>query len=362
MVLSSGIVVMAALFLAAPPAAGEVRAVRAAQAEPGGTPSPSPSPTSTPASPEPTDEQAPDPLHPQPEESWLDTGHAAVSERLFWPVERFDRFFSDEREVSTPRPSSFIRWRNDLKIRTDGTFGYGTTLRADLRFPNLSRRLQHLRLTLSGDTREALESTPTPGEPPLPATSNGRLSAGLRYDLLEGLRTQADLQGGLLIRWPIGLFTRLRLRHVEPVDGLFQIRTSSAGFWQTTTGWGVRQDVDFERPFGDALLLRLADNATITQKSRGAEWQSELSLQRTFGASSAVSLMGSASGATDSGPVVEKYRLATRVRWEAFRRWIFLEVEPEGVWLRPVGGGRQRRLAVILRVELQFDEAAARRP
>ena len=369
MVLTSGILVMAALILGVPPAMADGRASRVAQAEAGATqaptpaepptPAPAPPPEPTPSPPEP--EQLPDPLHPQPE-SWLDTGHSALAEGLFWPVERFDRFFSDEREVDSPRPSSFIRWRNDLKIRADGTLGYGTTLRADLRFPNLSRRLHRLRLTLSGDTREALETTPTPGEPPLPATSSGRLSAGLRYDLLEGLATQADLQGGLLVRWPVGLFTRLRLRHVQPVDGIFQVRTSSAGFWQTTTGWGVRQDVDLERPLGEAMLLRLADNATLTQKSRGAEWQSELSLLRTFGTTSAVSLMGSASGATDSGPVVETYRLATRVRWEAFRHWIFLELEPEGVWTRPVGGGRQRRLAVILRVELQFDEAKARLP
>jgi hypothetical protein len=149
---------------------------------------------------------------------------------------------------------------------------------------------------------------------------------------------------------------------VQPVDGLFQVRTSTAGFWQTTTGWGARQDVDLERPIGQALLLRLATNATLTQKSRGLEWLSELSLLRTFGTRSAISLTGSAAGAGDAGPVVERYRLATRLRWEAYRSWIFLELEPEGTWTRPPGGGRQRVLALIFRIELQFQDGAGRSP
>jgi hypothetical protein len=276
-------------------------------------------------------------------------------------VERFDRFFSDERESDTPRPASFIRWRNDLKADQHGKFTFGTTLRADLRFPNLSRRLEDLRLTLSGDTRDAIDPT-APGETPLPSNSTGRLSAGLRYDLYHRDQTTLDVSGGLLVRWPLGLFSRLRLRHVEPVDGLFQVRTASAGFWQTDTGWGVRQDVDLERTFGPDWLLRLADNGTLTQRSRGLEWLSELSLTHTFGEGAAVAVLGSGSGASDAGWVVERWRTAARVRHDAFRHWIYVELEPEVTWTRPVGGGRIRVLALILRLEVQFDEAMHRRP
>jgi hypothetical protein len=75
-----------------------------------------------------------------------------------------------------------------------------------------------------------------------------------------------------------------------------------------------------------------------------------------------VALLGSASGASDAGAVVERWRVATRLRRDAFRRWIFLELEPEGTWTRPVGGGRKRVLGLTFRVEVQFDAAVHARP
>jgi hypothetical protein len=359
MIRPSGFLVLAALILGPPPALAWQEGAGVPAAEGQVPAAPEPLPATPPAAP-PDVEHLPDPYHPQPERHWIDTGHEAFSRGLFWPVERFDRFFADEREVDAPRARSFVRWRNQVRFGDDGSVGFGTSLLADLRFPHLSRRLQRLRLTLEGESREVVQDLLTPGDPPLAPSASGRLSAGLRLELLRTLLTQADVSAGLLAQLPVGLFTRLRLRHVRPVDGLFQVRTSSAGFWQTNTGWGVRQDLDLERLFGPQLLLRLANGATITQKSRGLEWLSELSLRRTFGERSAVSLTGSAAGATDAGPVVERYRLATRLRFEAFREWIFLELEPEGTWTRPAGGGRVRDLAVFLRVELQFREQAQR--
>lgn len=290
---------------------------------------------------------------------WYDASHAAVTEGLLWSVERLDQFFSDERQVDLPRSRSFVRWRNDLELTDGGAVSFRTGLRAELRIASLDRRLQALRLTISGGTTDALDRL-VPSDAPSPDAA-GQPAAGLKLFLLDRLLTQSDVQAGLLFTLPVGWYTRLVVRHVEPVDGWFVARFALSTFWQTPTGFGTRQDADLERQLARWLLLRLANSGTVTERSRGWEWSSELALLAAVGQRTALFLGAGALGATDAGAVVETYRVHGRVRRDVLRRWLFLEVEPGVEWRRPTGGGRQRERSVILRLEVQFD-AATRAP
>lgn len=317
-----------------------------APASPGQAEAPAPPPPEVGA-------QAPPPAPHEPRAgAWFDEGHALVSEGLAWSVERLDRFFADEREVDLPRARSFLRWRNELTLRDDGSVAASTGVRGELRFPALSRRLSALRLTIAAGTTEIVERA-LPGEP-APPTATERPSAGLRLALLDTLLTQTDLQAGLLFRLPIGWYTRLRLRRVQPIDGVLLARMALSGFWQTDTGWGTRQDLDLERPLLPWLLVRLGSTGTLTERSRGWEWGSELAFLAAATPRIALLLGGGALGASQAGPVVETWLVHARVRRDVLRRWLFLEVEPGVSWKRPPGGGRQRVRSVILRLEIQF--------
>jgi hypothetical protein len=295
----------------------------------------------------------------------VDTGHAYVAEGLFWSIGRLDQFFADESEVDLPRARSFVRWRNDLTLTDDGSAAFTTGLRAELRIPSLDRRLEALRLVIGAGTTDALDQL-LPGDPRAPGVPRApdapdRPNAGLKLAIFETLLTQTDVQGGLLFSLPLGWYTRLRLRHVQPVEDVLVARFALSGFWQTNTGWGTRQDANLERQLLGWLLLRLANTGTVTERSRGWEWGSELALLAAVGEATALFLGGGASGASRLGPVVELWRVHTRARRDVWRRWLFLEVEPAVQWLRPPGGGRQRERSVTLRLEVQFD-AAARPP
>jgi hypothetical protein len=299
------------------------------------------------------------PPGPETPQGWLDLGHSLLAETALWPVVRLDRFFSDEREVDLDRPRSFVRLRNDLRLEDTGRVAYGVSLRADLTVPSLDRRLRRLRLTISGERAEPLEGGLGPGGPGgsegLPAEPGGQASAGLRYLILDDLFTQTDAQAGVLTRLPPGVYARLRYRRQVPLGELLLARASASGFWQTDTGWGTREDLDLERRLSHRLLLRLANTGTVTERSRGLEWGSELSLLAAVSPRSAASLGAAALGASDAGAVVETWRLLARYRRDVLRRWIFVELEPEARWIRPAGGGRRRVLALTLRLELQFD-------
>ena len=305
-------------------------------------------------------EAPPDDEPPPATEGWLDETHAILNATILWPAVRLDRFFGDERAVDLPRPRSFVRWRNDVTIRDDGTLSSSTSAHGEFVFPSLERRLERFRLTLSGgasDTGDRFVNAdaPSPDAPRRPA-------AGLRYALLEALATQADAHAGLLFSRGLGWYARLRLRHVEPLGDALLARTALAVFWQTTTGYGTRQDLELERPLLPWLGLRLSSTGAVTEVSRGWEWVSELSLYAAVSSRTGLILGGSGSGATAVGPVVEVWRVHVRTRRDVLRRWLFLELEPAVKWTRPEGGGRRRERSVLVRLEVQFDGAIRSQP
>jgi hypothetical protein len=102
------------------------------------------------------------------------------------------------------------------------------------------------------------------------------------------------------------------------------------------------------------VLARLSGSTTITEVSRGLEWNGDLSLLATFRGRIGTQLGAAMSGATSAPTIVDRYRVYTRVRRDFYRRWIFLELEPELGWPWTPELGRHRLWAVTLRLELQF--------
>ena len=293
---------------------------------------------------------------PTPEEwNFIDASHRFLSRGFLWAVLRFDRFFADERDVDLPRTRSFVRWRNTLAIRDDGKLPYFPDLRAEVVLPNFDRRLDRFRLRL------AVATTPPSAVDPLlppavrPPDVPNRPHAGLVLSPFQSLWAQTDFQTGALLRRPLGWYARTRFRRVQPIGEAMVARLALAGFWQTDLGFGTRHELSLEHPLSPWLLLRLAGSGMVAERSRGWEWSSELALLAAAWPRTALSLSGAALGATRAGPGVEVWRIQARARHDIFRRWIFLEVDPEIVWSRGALGHLQRASAVILRLEVQFE-------
>jgi hypothetical protein len=312
-------------------------------------------PTEAPSAPEPPAAAKPvEPAPAAPPPAWFDQGHTLLNEGFQWPVERFDRFFADEREVDLPRAGSFVRWRTDMRIRDDGRLDLATDVRAEVHLPELDRRLAHLQLEVSSIATSTADQLLS-GEAPPDAV--GAPNAGLRLPFLRSLYTQSDVQVGLLFRIPVGWYTRLRLRRLQPLPAAFLARGALSVFWQTNTGFGTRQDASLERLLAPWLLARVSGTGTLSQRSRGWEWLAEAGLI-SVGERTALALGGAVLGATAARPGPETWRFFVRARRDVLRRWLFLELEPEVEWSRPTAAGWQRLRAVILRMEVRFDAAA----
>jgi hypothetical protein len=139
--------------------------------------------------------------------------------------------------------------------------------------------------------------------------------------------------------------------------------------------------------------VRLGGSGLVSEGSAGFEWGAELALLAAFGQRVGGQFGAAVRGASRPAPLasgvvppdLERYRLYARLRRDFYRRWLFLEVEPEVAWpwddvvarelalAPPPGGGfagiatpldgprgRHPVWGVTLRVEVQFhgEEAA----
>lgn len=296
--------------------------------------------------------------------NWLDVGHAFIEHRLFAPVLRVDRFFSDERDLEPERARSFIQWRQELRFQQyRSTPSYTTTVGANLKFPGLNQELRKLQVEITGQTRDAFTALfpgdhASPGEVPTSDATFGTADAGIGYRLFEtvasGVATHGDLGAGVIVRLPPGGYGRARLRFAESLGSRFLTRQAVAGFWRTDTLFGTTASGEIERPLAFSTLARLAGSTTVTERSRGIEWGGDVSLAGTLRAHVGAQLGFGVSGATRAPVDVDVYRFYLRLRRDFYRKWIFLELDPEYGWPWAKDVGRRGTWAVVLRLEVQF--------
>jgi hypothetical protein len=310
------------------------------------------------------------------DENWIDAGHAFIERRIFAPVLRFDRFFSDERDVDAERSRSFLRWRSEVRVTEDRTRPEFTTgIRATLRLPGLNQKLRRLRIVIAGETRDAVDTLfpRRAGRAPSETTTTddddlGNGDAGLRFQLWDSLLTHADLGGGILVQLPPGVYTRVRVRYAVPVRDLFLTRTAVSLFWRSDDdGFGVTTAVDLERLLSPSVVARVSGSGTVHEVTPGLEWGFEAGLLASVGDRAVAQLAAAINGTTDPVRVFDpvenwtrrshwigRYRIFTRFRRDIYRRWLFVELEPELAWPWNVELGRHQAWGLTFRFEVQF--------
>ena len=92
----------------------------------------------------------------------------------------------------------------------------------------------------------------------------------------------------------------------------------------------------------------------ITEKSNGWTWGTELSLLHKLSPKSAITFAGGVSGSTRPAWIAQNYRVLARYRRNVYRKWLFLEGEPDIHWPRKEDGSRKPVWGATLRAEILF--------
>jgi len=299
-------------------------------------------------------DNAADPVAPTGDNGWVDRYHSRVERDLFDTVAWFDGFFGDERMEVADQPESFLRWMNDLRWDEEEHFSFRSTVRASLRLPRLKKRW---RLVISGETRgDPNAVTPEdPGNPGLDVGRRSRIgSTELVYDILRTPRSVLDAGAGVRVKIPPDAFVRTRFQHARPVALDTLGRFTATAYWDARDGPGESNQVDLEHRLAPPTLLRWSNVLAIAEKSDGWTWGTELSLLNKLSPKSAVTFTGGVSGSTRPAWIARNYRVLARYRRNVWRKWLFLEGEPDIHWPRKEDGSRKPVWGATLRAEILF--------
>jgi hypothetical protein len=289
---------------------------------------------------------------------WVDRTHSRVEKYLFRATVWFDRFFGDDRVMVTETPESFLRWKSDFRWDEEENFSYRGTVRASLRLPRLKNRW---RVMISSESRGDPNAIipEDPGNPALETGRRGRTSSTeLVYDILRTAHSFLGVGAGVRVKIPPDAFLRTRFQHARPIALNTLGRFTATAFWEATDGFGESNQVELEHWLAPPTLLRWSNSFEIKEKDDGWTWGTELSLLHKISPKSAITFAGGVLGATRPAWSAENYRVLVRYRRNVYRKWLFLEGEPDIHWPRKEGEDRKPVWGATLRVEILFTGAA----
>ena len=166
-----------------------------------------------------------------------------------------------------------------------------------------------------------------------------------------------DVGAGVRVKIPPDAFVRTRFQHARLVAFHTLGRFTATAFWDARDGFGESNQVDLERWLALPTLLRWSNSLDISEKSNGWTWGTELSLLHKISPKSAITFAGGVSGSTRPAWIAQNYRVLARYRRNVWRKWLFLEGEPDIHWPRKEDGSRKPVWGATLRVEILFTGA-----
>ena len=292
-----------------------------------------------------------------PPDSWVDRTHSYVEGRIEDSIKWFDAFFGTTTGVDTARPDFVMRWTNEVRAEEGRTPKFRTSLRANVHFPGLSRKLK---LVISGENKPDPSAVlpADPGNPGFneqaPGTSIKQVSTEIRYEFLQTERNYFFAGVGVRLVLPPQAYTRVRYQFNHPFGEIYYFRFAVTPFWNSKVGFGETTEFSLERRIGPMILASWSNSGTISDDSSGLEWGSVLSLSSQLSPKSAVSNSFGVSGPTRPVAVVGNYRASVKFRRNEFRPWFFWELEPEVNWPRDELGGHRTVWAATFRADILF--------
>lgn len=323
-------------------------------------PAPEPQPPAVPAEPKPVAPPSPAQAASAEGETWVDDSHRRLEQGLTDLTRYLDGIFGEDRRLDLEQPGTYLRWRNEVRLDDRRTWGYRTSARASLRLPGFKRWLKGLQLVFSGEgkgdpTLRRLEDPGNPGFSPSVRAEQANLE--LRIDFLRTPSTTVvQAAGGVRLRLPFEYFGAVRFRRRLDLGWKVTSRLTQEGMWTSRERFGEKTQLDFDRPVAAHTQVRWNNAGFITGVSRGYEWATEVGLAHDFQRLRTATYLGFAvTGFGVPKAEVELYRLHTRVRRDVWRRWLFLELEPEIAWPTTVELGRRQVLAITVRLDIILD-------
>jgi hypothetical protein len=292
--------------------------------------------------------------------NYVDKYHSYLQGQVNQPAVWFDGFFGDPRTEYDELPTSFVRLRTSARYTEGEGFKFPIRLRANIKLPRASRKL---RIIIAGENQDELSSA-SAGDDSTKVTGaefdGEKSSVGLRYTLYSSLRSVLHFGGGTSSLSPFEYYINAKYRRLIHIGERNTIRLLETGFWNSINGFGETSRVDLERTFANKITGRFSLFGTYSETSKGMNWGVETSFFKHLTTKTAAALDLGAYGITKPYTKTTNYRIASRVRTNKLRPWLFFEIEPSVSFPRPLdeqGQTENQRStvgAITFMMEIQF--------
>lgn len=284
----------------------------------------------------------------------IDAPRDYISDKLVSFAKDVDRFFGGERNFQETN-KSVIQLDFTRLMEPAGNNKNAFTGRIKLNLPTTEERLH---LLIESDP-EKKTTTPTGQTAPTAtaATTPESYAAALR---LEKSREEArawhfSTDAGLRFQG-INLrpFARSRASLALPLED-WRMTVAETLFWFNTIGAGETTQLDFERFWSEAVLLRSTSILTWLHDRQGFDGGQSLSAFHTLDERRALMYQASVVGVSRPQWQVTDYVLLMSYRYRLHREWMFFEVSPQLHF--PKAGNYRLSPQLIMRLGILFDES-----
>jgi hypothetical protein len=288
----------------------------------------------------------------------LDRMRSDVQRRICSTARWFDGLFGDPREHAEAygdtygRIGTALNWDELDDTELQGSF------RARLALPALDERFD---AEIGRDDTENYIDDSYDDAAFLPGSfSDDRYAqwhAGLNFLANSRPRSGFDIGVGLSLGSPVNPYVRARLRGFLTPRNALLVTLRATGFWEREQGVGTTLGADLDWSVSDALLLRFAQTATLSEATAGVRWRSRVSLYQALDTRSALRYEASIQGETDA--VQPDYRgLRVTYRRSVLREWLFAELSTRVFWADALDPARRCHACVGVSVgfEVLFGE------
>lgn len=287
-------------------------------------------------------------VYPRPEDDWLFGFHDAISDSVYGTALWFDSFFASD-EIDGTNTKSSLRVRVGWEPRARDLSVFTQKFRLRLKLPNLEQKVDFI---FSDELDDNQTDNDYQGRN---LTSNGgdSLTAAIRLININKPTRFLDSRVGISSG---DLFAKVRLKFLTDFSEkhIFELQPSVYYYLKDGFGQGLRAEYNYnyskDRQFRTNLRVR------FSQAFDGYRWSQQNYLLRQIDRrqASAIGFVIQGEDNNDRGFVADNYKLSYLYRANAYRKWLFFEIEPFLEW--PEKEGYSTTPGIALRVEGYFNK------
>lgn len=284
----------------------------------------------------------------QAEIDWMESLHSKVSNTVFRSAYWFDGFFADNEDDDRERPNVKARIRLGWEPKARDLSGFDNKFRVRLKLPHFKDRLD---LIFSDDEEDSLSQLPLEVVNAQARVEDDSFAAAVRFVHHSNSDHVTDTRLGISSG---DVFVRARHKTRYSWDKTHGLRVEPAVFYFMDDGLGARLLLEYDYQLSLRNQFRFDYSIRGSEAFSGIRWKHGFYHLHQFSLKQAGALGlvidGERNG--ENGFIIDNYTLSYRYRFNAYKRWLFFEIEPFLEW--PEDENYKTTLGIALRVEGYF--------